>query len=109
MPDITTPERWSGLAQARAAAGDKYILATGVSLYERVHFIRGLENAWTDIYIARDELCRLIDILVDMNVARTLFIHRAFPSQFSPARHVVVAHKQSRIAGQCQYALNRVV
>jgi hypothetical protein len=25
-------------------------MAEGISLYERVHFIRGLENTWIDIY-----------------------------------------------------------
>ena len=40
----------------------------GVSIYERVHFIRGLENTWADIFEAPDDLRRLIDILVEMNL-----------------------------------------
>jgi hypothetical protein len=39
-------------------------MSFGISIYERVHFLRGLENTWMDIYDAPDMLCRLIDILV---------------------------------------------
>lgn len=68
IPDIRDPKRWEGLAGARERAGDKFLLASGISLYERVHFLRGLENAWTDIHLAPAELCRLIDLLVEMNL-----------------------------------------
>lgn len=68
IPDIREPRRWSALAHAREQAGDKFLMAHGISLYERVHFLRGLENTWLDIYTSPDELCRLIDVLVDMNL-----------------------------------------
>ena len=68
IPDIKDPKRWAPLAGARERAGDKFLLAEGISLYERVHFIRGLENAWMDIHTNPDELGRLIDILVEMNL-----------------------------------------
>jgi hypothetical protein len=68
VPDIRDENRWGGLEGARAQAGDKFLLGGGVSLYERVHFLRGLENAWIDIYEHPDELRMLIDILVDMNL-----------------------------------------
>ncbi|MFC1479566.1 uroporphyrinogen decarboxylase family protein [Planctomycetota bacterium] len=68
VPDIKDPDRWKNLESAREHAGDLFLVAGGISLYERVHFIRGLENTWTDIYINKDELCSLIDILVDMNL-----------------------------------------
>lgn len=68
IPDIKDPKRWNGIANARELAGDKFLLANGISLYERVHFLRGLENTWVDIYTARTELDRLIDVLVDMNL-----------------------------------------
>lgn len=68
IPDIHDPARWKGLEGARDRAGDKFLLAHGISIYERVHFIRGLENTWTDIYTDRENLCRLIDLLVDMNL-----------------------------------------
>jgi uroporphyrinogen decarboxylase len=68
IPDIRDPKRWTALEGARAAAGDKFLIGGGISLYERVHFLRGLENTWTDIYTERENLCRLIDVLVDMNL-----------------------------------------
>lgn len=68
IPDIREPGRWQNLAEARDRAGDKFLLAIGISLYERVHFIRGLENTWLDIYQNRDELVHLIDTLVEMNL-----------------------------------------
>jgi hypothetical protein len=68
IPDITDPARWKNLKGARERAGDKFLLGSGISIYERVHFIRGLENTWADIYENRDELCKLLDILVDMNL-----------------------------------------
>lgn len=68
IPDIADPKRWNALVGARERAGNKFLMAWGISLYERVHFIRGLENTWIDIYQAPDRLGRLIDILVDMNI-----------------------------------------
>jgi uroporphyrinogen decarboxylase len=68
VPDIRDPTRWESLASARERAGDRFLLANGISIYERVHFIRGLENTWTDIYDAPQQLGRLIDLLVEMNL-----------------------------------------
>jgi len=68
IPDIRDATRWKDLAGARSRAGDNFLLAGGISLYERVHFIRGLENTWTDTLVASHELGRLIDVLVDMNL-----------------------------------------
>jgi len=68
IPDINEPRRWRQLDGARDRAKDKFLLGSGISLYERVHFIRGLENTWADIHEAPDELGRLIDILVEMNL-----------------------------------------
>jgi len=68
IPDIRDPKRWEGIEHARADAGDKFLVAGGVSLYERVHFLRGLENTWVDIHTEPENLGRLIDVLVDMNL-----------------------------------------
>jgi len=68
IPDIRSAARWKDLEGARKRAGDKFLLAGGISLYERVHFLRGLENTWADTLVAPDELGRLIDVLVDMNL-----------------------------------------
>ena len=68
IPDIRDPARWTSLEGARERAGEQFLLGYGVSIYERVHFIRGLENTWVDIYEAPDELGHLLDILVDMDL-----------------------------------------
>ncbi|MHB0997853.1 MAG: uroporphyrinogen decarboxylase family protein [Armatimonadota bacterium] len=68
IPDIRAENRWAGIKGARERAGDKFLLGGGISVYERVHFIRGLENAWADIYQAPEQLKVLLNILVDMNL-----------------------------------------
>jgi uroporphyrinogen decarboxylase len=68
IPDVHEPRRWEVVHSARQQAGEKFLLGHGVSIYERLHFIRGLENTWIDIFESRDELCRLIDILVEHNL-----------------------------------------
>lgn len=68
IPDIKDPKRWEHLQDAALENGDLFMLSNGISLYERVHFIRGLENTWMDIYEHPDELRKLIGILVDMNL-----------------------------------------
>ncbi len=68
IPDITEPRRWAGLEGVREKAGDKFLLASGISIYERVHFIRGLENTWVDIYENPGELGNLLDLLTEMNL-----------------------------------------
>ncbi len=68
IPDITEARRWTHLEGARERAGDRFLMGSGISLYERAHFIRGLENLWADIYEHPDELRRLLDILVETNL-----------------------------------------
>ena len=68
IPDIREPHRWERLRSGRADAGDKFLFGYGISLYERVHFLRGLENTWVDIYEEPERLGELLDILVEMNL-----------------------------------------
>ena len=68
IPNIRDPKRWQALAGARVRAGDKFLLADGISLFERAHFLRGLEDLWMDIHTSPTELGRLIDVLVEMNL-----------------------------------------
>ncbi len=68
IPDIREPRRWENIAGMREKAGDRFILCQGISIYERVHFIRGLENTWADIYQAPERLGQLLDLLADMNL-----------------------------------------
>ena len=68
IPDIGDRARWAELDGARDRAGDRFLMSSGISLYERAHFIRGLEDTWVDIHAAQEALGRLIDVLVDMNL-----------------------------------------
>ena len=68
IPDIHDAGRWRALEGVRERAGDKFLLGSGISIYERVHFLRGLENVWLDIFDAPDKLGKLIDILVEMDL-----------------------------------------
>ena len=68
IPDVRDPKRWDAVRGARGRAGDRFLSGTGISIYERVHFVRGLENTWVDIHEAPDDLGRLIDVLVEMNL-----------------------------------------
>lgn len=69
IPDIDAEFRWQALGkQVNDADRTKFMICIGVSLYERIHFIRGLENTWTDIYLEPENLQKLIDILVEMNL-----------------------------------------
>ena len=68
IPDIREPSRYADIRKGRAKAGGKFLIGFGVSLYERVHFMRGLENAWCDIHTDPEKLCEFIDVLVDMNL-----------------------------------------
>lgn len=68
IPDINEPHRWAHLEKTCRDAGDRFILAHGISIYERIHFVRGLENTWIDILEEPEKLCHLIDVLVEMNL-----------------------------------------
>ena len=68
IPDVRDPARWELIPLSRQNAPDKFLIGQGVSLYERVHFIRGLQAAWMDIYENTDHLLNLIEILTDMNL-----------------------------------------
>jgi len=69
IPDISAPEKWANVNDARAGAGDKYIHGGLISMYERVHFVRGLENVWCDIRECPDNLRMFVGLIADLNVA----------------------------------------
>jgi len=68
IPDIADPARWGQLEGARERAGDRFLMGVGISLSERVHLIRGLENTWMDALVQPEVLGQLIDVLVEMNL-----------------------------------------
>lgn len=69
IPDVNDPARWTeAVGRSKdTESREKFVMAGGISLYERVHFLRGLENTWEDIYLEPENLKKLIGILVDMN------------------------------------------
>ena len=68
IPDINAGNRFECMKNVRETAGEQYLLCGGISIYERVHFLRGIENTWTDIYDDPENLCVLLDVLVDLNL-----------------------------------------
>jgi hypothetical protein len=69
IPDVDAESRWASLPEQLAALDpSKFVMANGVSLYERIHFVRGLENTWMDIYQEPENLRKMIDLLMDMNL-----------------------------------------
>jgi hypothetical protein len=70
IPDVKAPCRWNHdeIKRVLKEDQDKFILCGGISLYERVHFLRGLEETWIDIYENPEQLKMLIGILTQMNL-----------------------------------------
>ena len=68
IPSLDMEGAWDGAKTAKANAGDKYILGNMVSLYERVHFVRGAENTWCDILEEPENLKMFVNLLADMNI-----------------------------------------
>lgn len=68
IPDPSEQKRWEGIEARIKKAGDRYVAGNGMSIYERVHFIRGLENTWIDMRENRDKLEMVVDKLTDMSV-----------------------------------------
>ena len=67
IPDVLDERRWKNVAGIRERAAGRFILAKGISLYERIHFLRGMDATWIDIHESPAELKSLIGILLEMN------------------------------------------
>ena len=52
----------------RVSRRGRPVAGFGFSLYERIHFLRGLEATWMDIHEEPEHLHELIDLLVNMNL-----------------------------------------
>lgn len=80
VPDVLAPHRWQHLYEHTftPAERDRFCIAGGLSLYARIHYVRGLENTWTDIYLYPDELRRMINLLVEMNL-KAIGRYQQFP------------------------------
>lgn len=70
-PDLTHPSRFEGLAgrcQAIQKAGYASVLMTGVSTFERVHMLRGLENCLMDLVADPDFYLALQDKVKQLTI-----------------------------------------
>lgn len=67
IPDVEDPARWEAVNTMRRLHPNKFLLGFGQSLYERIHFLRGLENTWIDIIEDPDALRSFLDRLVALN------------------------------------------
>jgi len=68
IPVIDHDKAFIDARKAKEYSGDKYILGNIMSMYERVHFVRGLENTWCDIVDAPDKLRMFVGVLADINI-----------------------------------------
>ena len=68
IPDFMEQKRWIKMKTARSEAEDRYLLSHLCSIYERLHFLRGLENLWCDIIEEPSQVEKLINILVERNI-----------------------------------------
>jgi hypothetical protein len=70
LPDMKNRERFK-LAEewSRKLGGDRYRLGVdGNSIWESFHFLRGFENAMTDLALHPEEVNRLLGMLTDMTL-----------------------------------------
>ena len=68
IPDVGRKEIWAPVEKAKESAGDKYILGSVSSIFERVHFVRGFDNTCCDIIDEPENLKMFVDLLADMNI-----------------------------------------
>ncbi|MCL2351091.1 MAG: hypothetical protein FWC55_01020 [Firmicutes bacterium] len=68
IPDIENDAVWESAKKAREKNKDKYMIGNVTSLYERLHFLRGLENTWCDIREEPEKLSGLVGLLADLGV-----------------------------------------
>jgi len=68
VPVVGRDDAFKNVRTAKENAGDKYILGNIMSMYERVHFVRGLENTWCDIIDQPNNLKMFVGMLADINI-----------------------------------------
>ena len=60
--------RWEKMKTARTLAGNRYLMSHVCSIYERLYFLRGLENFWCDIIEETPKVEELLGIIVERNI-----------------------------------------
>ncbi len=70
MPDARAPGRLAGALPTLSAVGPSKYCVGNISggLFERLHFLRGMESTFADFYTAPSETDRLLDAITDYQV-----------------------------------------
>jgi uroporphyrinogen decarboxylase len=79
-PDPDNPALYEGMEDGFAGSDGKYV-TTGIFmlLFERMHTLRGFENALCDLYLERERIEMLADRIVEYDLAVMENISRRFP------------------------------
>ena len=79
-PDPDNPAFYEGMEGHFAGSDGKYVL-TGIFmlLFDRLHSLRGLENALTDLYLERERIAMLADRIVEFDLGIIHNVSRRFP------------------------------
>jgi len=68
-PDPDAPGRFDNLAEQLSKAGDKYVVAgCGFTLFERMHYMRGMAELMVDMYECPDRVHELADRILDIQI-----------------------------------------
>ena len=87
-PDPNNPAYYANLEDDLAGAGDKYVLVgMGLTLYERMWFLHGLENVLTGLYAHRDRMELLADRIVGYTRQVIENVGRQFPGRIHGVVH----------------------
>ena len=69
FPDPLAPARWENLPDGLARHADEYRVAVIGDLWERAHFMRGLDALLMDLYTAPEFVHELLDAICEYNMA----------------------------------------
>jgi hypothetical protein len=65
-PDPDDPSRYRDFEEQLAAAEDRFVMfCFGHGIWERLHMLRGMQNALTDFYLEPDRVREVIDRILD--------------------------------------------
>jgi uroporphyrinogen-III decarboxylase len=78
-PDPHDPSRYAHVEEALKAAGDKYVMAgCGFTFFERMHYLRGMDNLFVDMY----ERPEMVQELAERVLAFPIGVAREFGQRF---------------------------
>ncbi len=78
-PDPHDPARYAHLDEALAHAGDKYVLiGCGFTFFERMHYLRSMENLFVDLYESPDQVHELAERVLAFPIGVAQEVGRRF-------------------------------